>query len=284
MGFHKTLELTKQKTVYLLSVKTPLTFLLFFIISPFLQAQQLAGIWKGSLGMSGGCFSQNNLEIQLQVVGDSIFGSCYQYESINYYVKKNISGKYDPVTKKVELNEGLITTFHIHERCSICVKNFYLSYGKNGNIETLYGDWDGKILGSGDNCSTGPIILYKTKESAFKEVPEILVDTGTIQLDFYDNAQVDGDSISILVNKKTVASHQRLNTKPISIKVNIDLNNTFHEVEMVAENLGSIPPNTAMLIITAGKERYQLFLTSTESKSAMIRFVYDPRNKTTVNQ
>jgi hypothetical protein len=57
--------------------------------------------------------------------------------------------------------------------------------------------------------------------------------------------------------------------------VRIDPQNTFQEIEMVAENLGSIPPNTALLIITAGKKRYQLFLSSTESKSAMVRFVYD---------
>ena len=44
---------------------------------------------------------------------------------------------------------------------------------------------------------------------------------------------------------------------------------------MVAENLGSIVPNTALLIITAGKKKYQLFLSSTEQKSAKVRFVYD---------
>ena len=52
--------------------------------------------------------------------------------------------------------------------------------------------------------------------------------------------------------------------------------NTFQEVEMVAENLGSIPPNTAMLLITAGDKTYRLYLTSTEEKNAMVRFVYDP--------
>ena len=175
------------------------------------------------------------------------------------------------------LHEGLITTFHIHERCTICVKNFYLSFGKNGKTETLFGDWDGKILNTGRDCSTGPIVLYRSEESAFKEVPEILVDTGTIRLDFYDNAQVDGDSITVVVDKNVVVSHQKLNAKPITIYITIDLNQSFHEVEMVAENLGSIPPNTAVLIVTANGKRHQLFLSSTESKSAMVRFVYDKK-------
>jgi hypothetical protein len=76
-----------------------------------------------------------------------------------------------------------------------------------------------------------------------------------------------------------VVSHQRLTTKPITTFIRIDLNNTFQEIEMVAENLGSIPPNTAMLIITAGEKKYQLYLTSTESKSAMVRFVYDQKEQ-----
>jgi hypothetical protein len=45
---------------------------------------------------------------------------------------------------------------------------------------------------------------------------------------------------------------------------------------MVAENLGSIPPNTAILIITAGKNRHLLSLSSSEVKSARVRIVYEP--------
>jgi hypothetical protein len=73
-----------------------------------------------------------------------------------------------------------------------------------------------------------------------------------------------------------VLTHQRLTGQPITTYVRIDLNNTFHEIEMVAENLGSIPPNTALLIITAGKNRHLLSMSSSESKSARIRIVYDP--------
>jgi hypothetical protein len=260
-------------------VKTLLAVLLTFSILPFASGQNLSGIWKGNLGMRGGCFSENNLEIQLHVSGDSVYGDCYQYDNVDHYVKKSITGVYNKETKKLILHEKDVTTFHIPRHCSICVKSFTLRYSKNGKVETLTGEWGGKILGSGADCSTGPITLSRVKESAFKEVPEVLVDTGTLRLDFYDNAQVDGDSITVLVNKKTVISNQKLSTKPITIFVQIDPNNTFQEIEMVAENLGSIPPNTAMLIITAGKKKYQLFLSSTEEKNAMVRFVYDPRKR-----
>ena len=104
-----------------------------------------------------------------------------------------------------------------------------------------------------------------------------MVDTGKIRLDFYDNATIDGDSITVLVNHNVVVSHQMLSARPITTYVSVDPNNPFYEIEMVAENEGSIPPNTALLIITAGSKKYQLFLSSTTAKSAMIRIVYEKK-------
>ncbi|HRF17407.1 MAG TPA: hypothetical protein PK977_04535, partial [Chitinophagaceae bacterium] len=106
-------------------------------------------------------------------------------------------------------------------------------------------------------------------------VKEIKVDTGTIQIDFYDNGQIDGDTISVYVNSSPVVSNKRLTTKPVSISVKIDLKKPVQELIMVGENLGSIPPNTALMIVNAGDKRYQLYLTSDEQKNAMVRFIYE---------
>ncbi|MFN2458472.1 MAG: hypothetical protein ABR502_09745 [Chitinophagaceae bacterium] len=143
-------------------------------------------------------------------------------------------------------------------------------------MEVLSGTWTGKILNTENDCEPGEITLTRTKESAFKEVPEIKVDTGTIRLDLYDNGHVDGDSITVLVNNKVVLSNQKLSVKAITAFIKVDLQNLFQQVEMVAENLGSIPPNTALLIVTAGTKRYNLYLTSTKDKNATVRFVYEP--------
>src|SRR4026207_1187466 len=236
--------------------------------------QDISGYWKGTLSMRG-CFPENNIELQINSKGNLVAGDSYHYQDIDNYVKKNFRGSFDRATKKLSIQEGSVTTYHIPQRCVICVKNFELTYSREGKIETLKGQWNGTVLGSLQSCDGGSIILTRVRESAFKEVPEIKVDTGTIRLDFYDNAQVDGDSITVLVDKQVVMTHQRLSGKPVTTYVRIDLNNTFHEVEMVAENLGSIPPNTAILIITAGKNRHQLSLSSSETKSARVRIVYD---------
>ncbi|HSU28231.1 MAG TPA: hypothetical protein VLJ68_07610, partial [Chitinophagaceae bacterium] len=230
---------------------------------------------KGSLSMRG-CFPQNNIELQINAKNGELGGDSYHYQDVNNYVKKKFQGSFDIALKRLFVKEGIVTTYHIPQRCVICVKDFDLVYSKKGNEETLSGHWTGIQLGKGTDCDGGSIILTRTRESAFKAVPEIKVDTGTIRLDFYDNAEVDGDSITVMVNKRAVLSHQRLGVRPLTLLVKIDPQNTFQEVEMIAENLGSIPPNTAILIITAGKKSYRLYLSSTEEKSAMVRFVYDP--------
>jgi hypothetical protein len=77
-----------------------------------------------------------------------------------------------------------------------------LWYSRTGDKETLSGQWNGKVQHTGADCQPGQLVLTRVKESAFKEVPEVEVDTGTIRLDFYDNGEIDGDTISVYVNKK----------------------------------------------------------------------------------
>lgn len=222
-----------------------------------------------------GCFSTNNIELQLNMKDETASGDSYHYQDIDNYVKKKITASYNPAQKKLLVQEGLVTTVHIPDRCVVCVKEFDLVYNRVGNIETLKGLWSGNVLNSFTACGGDSIILTRIKESAFKDIPEIKVDTGAIRLDFYDNAIIDGDSITVMVDNKVVLSHQRLTAKPLTTFVQIDLLHPFHEVEMIAENLGSIPPNTAMLVITAGEKQHRLSLSSAEAKSARVRFVYE---------
>ena len=234
------------------------------------------GIWKGTLTQqSGGCFPVYYIEIQINVTGDSVQGASYHYSDVSNYVKKKYKGSYDRSLKKLSLKEGVVQTFKIPPDCTPCIKNYELWYSRTGDKETLSGQWNGKVMNTFYDCQPGQLVLTRVKESAFKEIPEVEVDTGVIRLDFYDNGEIDDDTISVFVNKKIILANERLSAKPSTAFIRIDLATTFQEVEMVAQNLGKIPPNTALLIVTAGLKRYRLYLTSTTSKSAMVRFVYD---------
>ena len=59
--------------------------------------------------------------------------------------------------------------------------------------------------------------------------------------------------------------------KVVNISVN-DLKQS-NELVMVAENLGTIPPNTSYMVAIVKDERYDARLASTEGSSAMIRLV-----------
>ena len=224
-----------------------------------------------------GCFPNNNIELQITMQDGNAAGDSYHFQDVDNYVKKKFTGRYDASQKKLSLQEGIVTTYHIPRRCVICIKQFNLVYSKVGNTEILKGLWTGDVLNTKATCGGDSIILTRTRESAFKDVPEIKVDTGSIRLDFYDNAIVDGDSITVMVDNRVVFTHQRLTAKPLTAYIQVDLENPFHEVEMIAENLGTIPPNTAILIITAGEARHQLAMNSTETKSAKVRFVYESK-------
>jgi hypothetical protein len=229
--------------------------------------------------MGSACFPVNNMELQITATGSTVTGSTYHYLDIDNYIKKSVEGTYNAATKTLQVKELLISTYHIPNRCVICLKNFQFTYSKEGKVETLKGSWVGNILGTPTPCGPGTIELSRIKESFFKEAPEVIVDTGDLRLDFYDNGIIDDDSISLRVNRKIVLTNKKLTAKPITIFLRIDEANTFQEVEMIADNEGSISPNTALLIITAGTKRYQLNVSSTETKSAKIRFVYSKGTK-----
>lgn len=100
---------------------------------------------------------------------------------------------------------------------------------------------------------------------------EIPVEGDSIQIRFYDNAEIDGDSISLFLNDKMIFTHVRLSDKPYTITLPVKELGTVTALTMVAENLGAIPPNTSYMVAIVGNKRYDAQLASTENSSAMIR-------------
>ena len=260
-----------------------------------MRGQDINGIWKGRLVMApGSCFPVYNIELQLQVAGTRITGTAYHFSDSLNYVKENFEGIYKKDSNTISIQENGIITFRIKEDCVPCIKKYALTYHKGGgNVvseEQLRGTWTGKATDGKTACDPGTVVLTRFDKSTFKPefklppsltdrkaelVKEIKVDTGNVQVDFYDNGQIDGDTISVYVNNMPVVSKKMLKAQPVSISVRVDLKRPEQEIIMVGENLGSIPPNTALMIIKAGDKRYQLYLTSDEKKNAMVRFIYE---------
>jgi hypothetical protein len=100
---------------------------------------------------------------------------------------------------------------------------------------------------------------------------DIEIDADSVQIDIYDNGEVDGDSVSLFFNEKLLASYQKLSTKAIQMNLKLDSTKEYNEIAMFADNLGSIPPNTALLILYDGRKRHEIRLSSNLNQNGVLR-------------
>lgn len=103
----------------------------------------------------------------------------------------------------------------------------------------------------------------------------ISISQPTFHLSFYDNGEIDGDSITVFYNGKVVLANKKLSDKPISLTLTLDKNTKENTVTMYADNLGTIPPNTALMIVTDGAKRYEVRIESDTEKSGTIIFTHE---------
>jgi hypothetical protein len=187
-----------------------------------------------------------------------------------------------------------------------------IKYDKNDSIEVLYGNWsangliplrsDGfagsfwvsrlrrsdtlkkaivvdtslayhstETIGKEPDIVLIPAQMMKRKNS---EAGRITLHTKKITLNIYDNGTIDGDSVSIFFNGKLLLSHQLVSEKPITLNLELDENLVKNEIILFAENLGSISPNTALIVVNAGDKRYELLSNADLGKNAVLVIEY----------
>ncbi len=187
-----------------------------------------------------------------------------------------------------------------------------IKYEKNDSAEVLYGDWSANglmpIRGDGfagsfwvsklhmrdtlkkaivvDTALASQTVATISKEPDMVLIPaqmakrknsedgHITVNTKKITLHIYDNGTVDGDSVSIFFNGKLLMTHQLVSEKPIILDLELDENIVKNEIILFAENLGSISPNTALIVVNSGDKRYQLFSNTDLGKNAVLVIEY----------
>ena len=113
--------------------------------------------------------------------------------------------------------------------------------------------------------------ILKTREN--KLAQSIIVTDPAVKVKLYDNGEIDDDTISVFLNKRLVLSSKRLTANPLVLNFTME-DGEDQELTMVAENLGRIPPNTSLMIVEAGEKRFEVRITSTEQKNALVRFKY----------
>ena len=141
-----------------------------------------------------------------------------------------------------------------------------------------------------NNLPTPPVVVKtepvqnKVLDDSYKKrnsdlIKTIEIDNNSFTVDLYDNGEIDGDSISLFFNGRLLLSHKRLSDKAIRLTLDVDDNQNVNELIMYAENLGTIPPNTALMVINDGDNRYEVRISSDLQKSGVIRFIHKPKTK-----
>lgn len=110
-----------------------------------------------------------------------------------------------------------------------------------------------------------PMIIKRTTE-----IIDALEVTGdSVVLSLYDNGEIDGDTVSVFLNNELVLAKVGLRAQAFKHTIAIRPGEVV-QLTLFAENLGSIPPNTGLLVITTNDQRYQVNFSSTLNKSSSI--------------
>jgi hypothetical protein len=116
---------------------------------------------------------------------------------------------------------------------------------------------------------------FEKRNTNIVKTIEIEKDTFTVSL--YDNGDIDGDTVSVFFNGKLIVAHRMLTASALKLTLQIDPARAVNELVMYADNLGEIPPNTALMVVNDGDSRYEVRIASTLEQSGTIRFVHRPR-------
>jgi hypothetical protein len=269
-------------------------------LSLYGRAEDLNGIWKGVLTQGpGGCYPRYFLELQINFSGDRISGKAYDYYDKAHFVKMSFAGRYNAQTHRLVIIETRILQADIPGDCEPCIKTYDLNYSKKGEQEELNGDWKGIYSNKQLICPPGQIQLKRATTSDFPVdidqndtlaalqqtlhlqprektlAKTVTLHSADVKIELYDDGVIDGDSVTVFINNKLLLYHQMLTDRPLTIHFNA-FPGTEYELVMYADNLGTIPPNTALMMVTAGSEKMEVYMSSSEQASATVRFVYKP--------
>ncbi len=115
-----------------------------------------------------------------------------------------------------------------------------------------------------------PFVLKNRTNELLKT---ITVSNSNIELRIYDDGAIDNDTVSVYYDNVLIVSKARLTDLPIIVHIKVEPSDHPHQLIMVAENLGDIPPNTSLLVVKDGEKSYEERIISTEQKNVQLNFL-----------
>ncbi|MBS1511913.1 MAG: hypothetical protein JST86_13785 [Bacteroidetes bacterium] len=117
-----------------------------------------------------------------------------------------------------------------------------------------------------------PAVVTPRKEDIQSLIEINPKEVDSIHLAIYDNGEIDNDTISLFFNDRLLVNKKMISLKPINVAIALKDITPFSKLKLYAENLGTIPPCTALMVIMVGKKRYEVNLSSDFRKNATVEF------------
>lgn len=197
------------------------------------------------------------------------------------FLKKKTPIAKSPSTKPSINQPKIATTPSLKDNASAPIKKSGVKPGAEGNLIEQPQDNAKKVeVGSNESSNESPLRMTSPTETKpsipawdtrnNKLVKELKTDAQKFLVQLYDNGEIDDDTVSVYHNGIKVIDRKRLSYQALQYEVTCISESNKHEIIVVAENQGRIPPNTALAIITAGKNKYELTLSTTNQTNARI--------------
>lgn len=134
-----------------------------------------------------------------------------------------------------------------------------------------------KLIATLDSISDikNRLLVAEMSNRATSKIVNVYTSSDSVHIELYDNGVFDNDSISVIYNRKLVVYKKVLQVNsPISFYVKVDPEEKKNEMIFYAENLGVIPPNSALMVITDGEgKRTEVSVTNDLQHNTIIYFV-----------
>ena len=117
-----------------------------------------------------------------------------------------------------------------------------------------------------------PLAATDAGKRKIENIQALYFKSDSLQLTLYDNGEVDGDTVSVIMNGVVIMPRVGLSTNAIKKTIYTQGVGDSIQLVMYAESLGSLPPNTGLLIVYDGKDRYEIRFSGDMQKSSAIVF------------
>ncbi len=278
-------------------------FLIFFLL-PFSALAQYKGLWNGYITAENRTHNSYYILHIKEEFNGLIKGDAYLYRNsyITFFGKMNFIGtiegnKLHISELKLLINKPPIT------REEFCYKNMVLELVKKEGITHLTGPWEGNLANS-FRCAPGDVFLKKVNEkedeleaipieiitqiNESKFVPDSFLNTAltipkiidvrhkNIKIQISDYEKIDGDIVSVFLNREKIIDKIVLKKRSIDRTVKLSQQVQINELVVYAHNLGNISPNTCMMLVDDGITQQKIFIESSLQKSALLYIRYIP--------